>query len=179
MQNNGMSMVGQAVTQLASAAGARCLSLVRLAPGRELSWAEIVPHLTSIGAALVVSEDEASRHEFAKTLKDLPPAVLGFNSSGGAAATLVARSLGRGATLVTYGSAARRPAVALPLDVFTAGDLRARGFNAAAHLASLSKTDRDAVAQSAAALVSTGAVKLLVAREPFRDFGDALGRAQT
>ena len=136
-----------------------------------------MPHLTSLGATLVVSEEQAGRHEFAKTLADLPKASLGLNSSGGAAAALVARALAHSSTLVTYGTQSRHAAVNAPLDLFTAADLTFKGFNASTYLSGLSKEARDAAARDAAALNMAGKVKLLVVREPFAQFSDALKRA--
>jgi NADPH:quinone reductase-like Zn-dependent oxidoreductase len=178
VQNNASSLVSQAVTQLAAAAGVRCVSLVRAPGGAGASWSDVAPHLSSLGATLVVSEEQAGRHEFAKTLRDLPAGVLGLNSSGGAAATLVARALAPRATVVTFGAAApRAAALTAPLDLFTAADLTFRGFSAAAHLGALPKDARDAAAREAAGLVASGAVKLLVVREPFSGFAAALKRA--
>lgn len=174
VQNNGASTVAQAVVQLAAAKGVRTVTLVR--PGTGPEWDQLVPHLTSLGATLVASEEEAGRHEFAKTLKDLPAGVLGLNSSGGAAATLVARSLAQGATLVTYGTAGRRPAITVPLDLFTARDLTLRGFNLDAAVKAGARAARDAEVAGAVKAVADGSVKLLVAREPFKDFAAALER---
>ena len=154
----------------------RSINLVR-GSGSGTAWIEVVPHLTSLGATLVVSEEEAGRHEFAKTLADLPKGVLGLNSSGGAAASLVARALAPSATLVTYGTQSRHAAISVPLDLFTASDITFKGFNAATYLNGLKKEARDVAARDAAQLVSSGKMKLLVAREPFGQFSAALKRA--
>ena len=185
MQNNGGSLVAQAVVQLAAARGLRTVSLVREGAGPE--WEALSPHLTALGATLVLPERAAGKHEFAKTLRDLPPGALGLNGSGGAAALAVARALGKGATLVTYGAASgREAALAAPLDLWTVGDLTARGFSLSAWLAALSAPARAAeVAEAAAACASVegkegakrAAVALLVAREPFADFAAALKRS--
>jgi NADPH:quinone reductase-like Zn-dependent oxidoreductase len=175
VQNNGASIVGQAVVQIAAAMGVKTLSLIRPDSGPE--WGKLVPHLTALGGSLVVSELEAVRHEFSKTLADHPRGLLGLNSSGGAAATLVARALGKSATLVTYGCASRAPALSAPLDIFTANDLTAKGFSLDAWLAGLSKADRDAEARAAVGAVLYERFTLLLAKEPFADFSHALTRA--
>jgi NADPH:quinone reductase-like Zn-dependent oxidoreductase len=178
MLNNGSSLVSQAVVQLASKAGLRSVSLVRSDSGIE--WEKLAPHITAIGATLVVSEAQAGRHEFAKTMADLPKAKLALNSSGGPAALLLARHLAKGATLVTCGSEGRRAAISAPLDIFTAQDLSLRGLNVEAWSAGLSKEARDkAVAEAVGSLFAAeGAwrLRLLVAREPFKDFAVALKR---
>jgi len=174
MVNNGSSMVSQAVLQLAVAGKLRCVSLVRSNVGAD--WAEVSPHLTSLGASLVVSEEKAASHEFTKTMTDLPKAKLALNSSGGPAALLLARHLAVGGTLVTCGTEGRRSAISAPLDIFTARDLTLRGLNAAAWSSKLSKAERDAEVVSAVTAVSQKQLRLLVARETFADFSHALAR---
>jgi mitochondrial enoyl-[acyl-carrier protein] reductase / trans-2-enoyl-CoA reductase len=171
VQNGAGSTVGQAVIQIAAAKGVKTVNLVR--HGGE--WAKVVAHLQGLGATTVVAEEQAGKHEFRKTLADVGAGTIGLNSTGGAAAGLVARALAPGATLVTYGSSSGRP-VSAPLDLFTHKDLSLRGFNLEASLGKLDKAERDAFARDAVAAVANGSIKLLVAREPFRDFNVALGR---
>ena len=174
--NNGGSLVSQAIVQLAKSKGLVTVSLV--APGSGPAWKDIAPHLTALGATLVVSEAEAGTHEYKKTLGDFKGSVLGLNSSGGAAALIVARSLAPGSTLVTYGTASRRtPAISAPLDIFTAGGLTLKGFNLETTLKGLSKSTRDNDISTAASSIASNTIKLLVAREPFLDFQYALKRA--
>ncbi len=176
--NNGGSLVSQALVQLAKAKGVTTVTLV--APGSGPAWKDISPHLTAVGASLVVGEGEAATHEFKKTLADFKGAVLGLNSSGGSAALTVARSLAPGGTLVTFGTSTRRtPSITAPLDIFTALNLTLKGFNLEAALRGLDKGARNGEVAGAASSVAAGEVKLLVAREPFADFNAALKRATT
>ena len=174
--NNGGSLVSQALVQLAKGKGLVTVSLV--APGNGPAWNEIAPHLTALGASLVLSEEEAGTHEYKKSLADFKGAVLGLNASGGRAAMLVARSLAHGATLVSYGTASRRtPAIAAPLDIFTASGLTLQGFNLETALKAQSKSTRDKDISAAASSIASSSIKLLVARESFLDFQQALKRA--
>ncbi len=172
VQNGAGSTVGQAVIQLAAARGIITVNMLRQHP----EWAKMVAHLQGIGGTSVVSEEAAGRHDFRKMLADFPPPKLGLNGVGGAPAGVVARALGAGATLVTYGAASGRP-VSVPLDLFTHKDLTLRGFSLAKAAGGASKAERDAAATAAVSAVTSGAVTLLVAREPFADFNIALERS--
>lgn len=178
MLNDGANLVSQALVQLAAARGVKTVVLVR--PDSGPRFDAYSPHLSALGAGLVISEAAAASHAFTKTLADFKGAVLGVNASGGAAALTVARALAHGATLVTYGTASRRtPALSAPLDLFTAADLHARGFSLGAWAARTAPGARSGeVAEAAKAVAgSAPAVRLLVAREPFADFAAALKRA--
>lgn len=179
VQNGADSLVGQAVIQYAKAAGAKTVNI--MAPRSD--WDNIVYHMQGLGAALVVNEAYSRTPAFAKLLADIPAPVLGLNAVGGAAFTGVARALGKGAVLVTYAGAASsaRAPIRVPLDLFTQRDIRLSGFNIDAHLRAMTKTQRDDAVNAAAALLRGGdkgsKLKLLLAREPFRDFNVALTRS--
>lgn len=172
VQNNAGSTVGQAVIQYAAARGARTVNILRKAN----EWAAVSNHLQGLGAGIVADEGFARTPAFRKLLADLPAPRVGFNSVGGAAAATVARALGAGATLVTYG-ASSGGGVHLPTSAFTSRGLTATGFSLDAKLRAATKAERDALALAAVADVRAGAVKQLVAREPFADFVAALRRS--
>jgi len=178
-QSGADSLTGQAVVQLAAARGLRSVSVARGNPAG--GWAKFAQHMAGVGATLCVSEEAAARHDFARLLADVPAPRLGLNGSGGAAAGAVARALGQGATLVSYGGAApsggRASALQAPLALFTQRDLTLRGFSLARAAAAMAKPARDAEAREAVAAAASGSVKLLVAREPMADFKAALPRA--
>jgi len=169
VQNNAASTVGQAVVQLAAARGIRTVNIMRHRDDHD----DIVNHFHGLGADIVVDEDFARSREFAALLADLPAPKLGLNSVGGSSATLVARALGEGATLVSFGAVSRKP-LSLPTSLLVSKDLTLRGFSLARWLEKATPAQRaEFVAQSSA----TG-VKQLLAREPFADFTHALTRAQ-
>ena len=138
------------------------------------------PTLQGLGATIVVDDSYARTPAFTKLLADLPPPMLGFNAVGGASFTAVSRVLGHGASLVTYGGMSRDP-VRVPTSVFTRQGLRLSGFSLARALAGMTKAERDAAVRAAADDLTGGdgaaRLQLLVAREPFADFGVALARS--
>lgn len=173
VQNNAASTVGQAVIQIAAARGLSTVNILRQRDDHD----DIVNHLQGLGAGLVVTEDIARTPAFKKLLSDLPGPKLGLNSVGGESATVVAKALGEGATLVTYGSSSRKP-VTIPTSLLMSKDLTLRGFSLQRWMENASDADRTALVAEAAGLTSTSSVKQLLAREPFADFEIALKRAQ-
>lgn len=131
VQNGAGGIVGQAVIQAAAARGVRTVNIL---PGRPGDWAEVVYHLQGLGATIVVDEAFARTPAFRKLLADLPPPKLGLDAVGGGAAAAVARALGTGATLVTYGGRPRAP-LRLSSSLFTAKGLTLRGQSPAAAVA--------------------------------------------
>jgi len=173
VQNNAGSTVGQAVIQYAAARGVRTVNILRKAN----EWAAISNHLQGLGAGVVVDEDFARTPAFRKLLADLPAPRVGLDSVGGSAAATVARSLGAGAKLITYGTAAGRGGIRLPSSAFTNGGLTVTGFSLAAKLRAAPKAARDELALASVADTRSGAIKQLLAREPFADFVHALRRS--
>ena len=117
--------------------------------------------------------------KFAKLLADLPPASLGLNGVGGAAASSILRALAPGGTLITYGNVSGRE-LRVGAGTFTLRGLTLRGASLQAWLAALAKPERDAAVRGAVADVSGGEaakIRILLAREPFADFPHALARA--
>lgn len=123
---------------------------------------------------IVVDEEFARTREFEKLLSDLPAPKLGLNSVGGASAATVARALGDGATLVSFGAVSRKP-LSLPTSLLISKDLTLRGFSLSRWLEKASAAERAAFVSEA----TSSGVKQLLAREPFADFTHALSRAQT
>jgi len=127
-----------------------------------------------------VDEDFArAAPKFARLLADLPPAALGLNGAGGAAASSVLRALAPGGTLITYGAMGGR-ALTAGAGAFTLRGLTLRGAALHGWLAALPKAERDAAVRGALADVTGGEaakVRILLAREPFADFAHALARA--
>lgn len=172
VQNNAGSAVGQAVVQVAAQHGLRTLNIVQ----SNGAFEDVSTHLKAFGGSVVISDAHAARYEFVtKVLADLPKAKLGLNGAGGAAASAVARALAPGSTMVTYDSNGKP--VSAPLSWFTQQALTLQGFNLAAKLASMPKAELDKVVEDALAQVAAGKFKVLVAREPAKDFELALKRA--
>lgn len=171
MQNGSGSTVGQAIIQIANSKGFRTINILRNHP----DWTKVVQHLQGLGATTVVTDVNAGRFEFTKLLADFPKPKLGLNSVGGSTANIVAKALGPSGTFITYGNSSGRP-VSASLDLFTNKDITMKGYNLNRYMNSLTKAERDTMANDAVKSVSSGSLTLLVAREPFKDFTVALNR---
>lgn len=123
IQNAGNSMVGEAVAQIAASRDVKCISVIRSRP----DFDEEVERLKALGAYMVVSEDYVRTPPFKRILADMPAPKLALNGVGGNSATELARNLGAGGTLVTYGGMSRRP-VTLPTSSLIFRDIQVKGF---------------------------------------------------
>ncbi len=132
IQNGANSGVGRAAIQLAALWGLRSINVVRARETAEETEA-LKAELRRLGATVVVTEDELLDRAFAKRVKDeftrggRDPLMLGLNCVGGKSALAMAKCLGDGATMVTYGAMSRQP-VNLPTALLIFKDLTFRGF---------------------------------------------------
>ena len=125
LHNAASSAVSQALIQLCRAQGLRPVSVLRHGG---LSAPDTVERLKAYGAHLVVDEAYVRTPEFARLVSDLPPPKLALDAVGGPCATELARHLGHGGTLVSYGCLSRKP-LQLPSSLLVERDLRLRGFS--------------------------------------------------
>lgn len=126
IQNGGNSGVGRSAIQLGKIWGLNSISVVR---NRE-NLDELVKELTDIGATKVITDEQLNNKAFKSTIKEWTqgnPIKLGLNGIGGKAATGVARQLGNGGKLVTYGGMSKQP-VTFPTSLFIFKDISAHGF---------------------------------------------------
>lgn len=131
LQNGANSGVGRAAIQLARLWGYRSVNVVRARPSPAETQA-LRDELAALGATHVVTEDEFLARDFKDRLAEWTRGSregvrLGLNCVGGKSAQAVARSLGEGGTMVTYGGMARQP-VALPTGLLIFKDVRFVGF---------------------------------------------------
>ncbi|KAI1779099.1 NAD(P)-binding protein [Hypoxylon cercidicola] len=131
LQNGANSGVGRAAIQLGRLWGYRSINVVRAREDASATQ-QLKDELTALGATHVVTEDEFQSREFrdmlAEWTRGSPEGVrLGLNCVGGKSAATMAKSLGVGGTVVTYGGMARQP-VALPTGLLIFKDLRFVGF---------------------------------------------------
>ncbi|RYP22658.1 hypothetical protein DL765_001508 [Monosporascus sp. GIB2] len=132
IQNGANSGVGRAAIQLGRLWGLRSINVVRARPTPQETDA-LRDELRALGATHVVTEDELLARDFGERVGEWasgagsPGIRLGLNCVGGKSAQALARALGRGGTLVTYGGMARQP-VALPTGLLIFKDVRFRGF---------------------------------------------------
>ncbi|KAI0871866.1 hypothetical protein GGS24DRAFT_40992 [Hypoxylon argillaceum] len=131
LQNGANSGVGRAVVQLARLWGYRSINVVR-ARGDEGLTQALREELAALGADHVVTEEEFLARDFkdrvAEWTRESGGGVrLGLNCVGGKSAQTIAKTLGTGGTMVTYGGMARQP-VALPTGLLIFKDIRFVGF---------------------------------------------------
>jgi mitochondrial enoyl-[acyl-carrier protein] reductase / trans-2-enoyl-CoA reductase len=131
IQNGANSGVGRATIQLASIWGLRSINIIRQRQS-QVETDAMKKELTDLGADVVVTEAEFLKREWAEQLKSITRSNtirigLGLNCVGGKSATQIARSLGEGGTMVSYGGMSRQP-VALPTGLLIFKDIRFVGF---------------------------------------------------
>ncbi|KAI1764406.1 NAD(P)-binding protein [Hypoxylon sp. FL1150] len=130
LQNGANSGVGRAAIQLGALWGYRSINVVRARDTPEATD-KLKEELKGLGATHVVTEDEFQSREFRDMLGEWTRGSggvrLGLNCVGGKSASTMAKNLGVGGTVVTYGGMARQP-VALPTGLLIFQDLRFVGF---------------------------------------------------
>ncbi|KAF2964131.1 hypothetical protein GQX73_g9439 [Xylaria multiplex] len=131
IQNGANSGVGRAAIQLARLWGYRSINVVRARDDPAATQA-LKDELAALGADHVVTEDEFLAREFKDRVAEWTRGSgagvrLGLNCVGGKSAQAVAKALGTGGTMVTYGGMARQP-VALPTGLLIFKDIRFVGF---------------------------------------------------
>eukprot|EP00245_Coleochaete_scutata_P006044 TRINITY_DN20157_c0_g1_i1.p1 TRINITY_DN20157_c0_g1~~TRINITY_DN20157_c0_g1_i1.p1 ORF type:complete len:172 (+),score=38.83 TRINITY_DN20157_c0_g1_i1:144-659(+) len=99
VQNGADSETGRGIIRLAKDRGVKTLNIVADKPGT----ADVVEELKALGADIVVTESYTNTWYVKRLLSELPKPVLGVNCSDGPAATSLAKLLGAGAKMVTYG----------------------------------------------------------------------------
>lgn len=126
IQNGGNSGVGRMAIQLGRIWGYKSISVVR--DRRDID--KLKHELTELGADKVVTEEQIADRSIKHIIKDWThgqPIKLALNCVGGKSATNVARQLGEGGKLVTYGGMSKQP-VALPTSLYIFKDVTSHGF---------------------------------------------------
>ncbi|KAI1419051.1 hypothetical protein F5Y12DRAFT_312479 [Xylaria sp. FL1777] len=131
IQNGANSGVGRAAVQLGRLWGYRSINVVRAREDPAATRA-LRDELLALGADHVVTEEEFLARGFGDRVAEWTRGSgggvrLGLNCVGGKSAQAIARSLGSGGTMVTYGGMARQP-VALPTGLLIFKDIRFVGF---------------------------------------------------
>lgn len=110
IQNGANSGVGRAAIQLGKEWGLKSINVIRERPG----WEDLKKELEVMGATHVVTEEQLLSKAFRDMVKEWTnggrePIKLGLNCVGGKNATAMAKSLGEGAHMVTYGAMSKKP----------------------------------------------------------------------
>ncbi len=126
IQNGANSAVGRAAIQIAKSRGINSINVVRSRDNLQ----ELVDELTLLGATHVITEEESGDREFSKTIKEWigsSSIQLALNCVGGKSSTNIARKLGHGGHLVTYGGMSKKP-ISLPTSLFIFKSITCHGF---------------------------------------------------
>ena len=123
IQNAANSGVAQAVIQLAADMGVITVNVIRERPGHE----QLADTLKSLGATYVIADTALNSKEGVELLKCIDKPKLALNGVGGKSAGDLARVLGYGGIMVTYGGMSKQPML-LPTSSFIFNDVTVRGF---------------------------------------------------
>mmetsp|Transcript_19925 Transcript_19925/g.55983 ORF Transcript_19925/g.55983 Transcript_19925/m.55983 type:complete len:357 (-) Transcript_19925:29-1099(-) len=176
IQTGANSQVGQTVVQLAHMRGLKTINIIRDRDAAE--QADTIERMKYYGGYLVVPESYVRTAEFRKMIADLPAPKLALNGTCGIAATEMARLVGRGGTMVTYGNSSRTH-LQLPARVFLHNDLRLRGFNLAQWVAEHSKEEVRDMVKEVSDLVVAEKVRFWIETHRLTDWEEALQAADS
>ncbi|KAL8828863.1 MAG: hypothetical protein Q9170_006418 [Blastenia crenularia] len=112
IQNGANSGVGRAAVQLGKMWGYKSICVVRKREGAE--GEALKKEMQDLGATVVVSDEEVVEKGFGEKVKEWTsggrePVNLGLNCVGGDAGMAMAKVLGAGGTMVTYGAMSKSP----------------------------------------------------------------------
>ncbi|KAF2167068.1 hypothetical protein M409DRAFT_22503 [Zasmidium cellare ATCC 36951] len=129
IQNGANSGVGRAAIQLGKLWGYRSINIVRK---RETGHEALVEDLKSLGADVVVTDEDLASKDFRDQLKTLTnggrePIRLGLNCVGGSLVNNMAKHLSPSSPLVTYGAMSKQP-VQLPMGLLIFKNISFQGF---------------------------------------------------
>lgn len=132
IQNGANSGVGRAAIQLGKEWGIKSINVIRARPEGESETQKLVDELKSLGADIVITEEEASDRGFPERVKEWTsggraPVSLALNCVGGRSALNQSKVLSSGAWQVTYGAMAKQP-LSVPAGMLIFKDLRFAGF---------------------------------------------------
>ncbi|CAM1501723.1 Fc.00g037070.m01.CDS01 [Cosmosporella sp. VM-42] len=131
IQNGANSGVGRSAIQFGKLWGLRSINIIRDRDTPEATET-LRQELLDLGADVVVTESQFLSREWRDQIADITrngreQIGLGLNCVGGKSATSIARSLGEGGTMITYGGMAKQP-VSLPVGLLIFKDIRFVGF---------------------------------------------------
>lgn len=129
MQNGANSGVGRAAIQLGKLWGLKSVNVVRK---RESGHEELVQDLKSLGADVVVTDEELRSKDFRDKVKEFTNGgrekiKSALNCVGGPLVNEMAKHLAPGAPVVTYGAMSKQP-VQLPMGLLIFKDISFNGF---------------------------------------------------
>lgn len=129
IQNGANSGVGRAAIQLGHLWGYKSINIVRK---RDSGMEEMIQDLQSLGADVVVADEEVEKKEFRDQVKEVTnggrePIRLGLNCVGGSLVNAMAKHLAPDSHMVTYGAMSKQP-VQLPTGLLIFKNISFDGF---------------------------------------------------
>jgi trans-2-enoyl-CoA reductase len=198
IQNGANSMVGLAVVQMAREMGVKTINIIRsdrcvtlfqhfhfffifvnlfflslFRPNGE----QTLRLLANLGGDINIPDSFLSTYDFKEMVKELPPIKLGFNCVGGDVALDMARLMGHGSSLVTYGGMSKKP-LSLPADLITAKQLKMEGFWMSEWNNTHSHEEREQMLSDIAGMVRDQKLSFFYEMHDFDDFPHALTKSQ-
>jgi len=170
IQNGANGAVGMALLQIANKRGIRSINIIR---GDRPDYGEIVERMKSLGGDVVIPDDYLMTHSFRATISDLPKPRLALNNVGGPTSTEMARLLGFGGTMVTYGGALLK-GIHLASSLFLFKEIQLRGFWFPSWLDHASSSEKQQLVNQLVELCSH--IKLFGETFDFQDFPLALSK---
>jgi len=174
IQNCGTGAVGLSVAQIGKAKGLRVISVIR----ERSNYGPTVERLKAWGNDIVVSSRYVGTFAMRRLLEDLPPPKLALNGAGGPTATELARLLGKGGTMVTYGNASGKP-FSIPTSLFTTQDISLKGFSMLNWLKSKSEQDVKKMLQSVTQMMEKDQLKFWIERKKLEQLETTLEALST
>uniref|UniRef100_A0A1J3IGM5 Enoyl-[acyl-carrier-protein] reductase, mitochondrial n=2 Tax=Noccaea caerulescens TaxID=107243 RepID=A0A1J3IGM5_NOCCA len=172
VQNGATSMVGQCIIQLARLRGISSINIIRDRAGSD----DAKEKLKALGADKVFSESQLNVKNFKSLLGNSPEPILGFNCVGGNVASLVAKTLREGGTMVTYGAMSKKP-ITVSTTSFIFKDLSLRGFWLQRWMSLDKVQECRKMIDYLIGLARDGKLKYETELVPFEDFAAALDKA--
>jgi trans-2-enoyl-CoA reductase len=173
IQNGANSMVGLAVVQMAKLMGVRTINIVR-ADRPEVG--DALRLLTNLGGDINITDSYLKSGKFHEVVADLPPIKLALNCVGGDNATDMARVLGAGGTMVTYGGMSKRP-LALPFELLAYKQLKMKGFWISKWYETCTAVERESMLEEIAQQIRSQQLTFLFRTHDLDDFPYALKKA--
>lgn len=132
VQNGANSAVGTMAAQIGKVLGLKSIAVVRRRD-TEAETQALKDKLLEAGATVVATDAELGEADFkdrvASWTSGSPRGVrLALNCTGGRSVLSMAKTLGKGATVLTYGAMARQPLPPVPFSLMVFRDIRFRGF---------------------------------------------------
>eukprot|EP01126_Amoeba_proteus_P010080 TRINITY_DN1390_c0_g1_i6.p1 TRINITY_DN1390_c0_g1~~TRINITY_DN1390_c0_g1_i6.p1 ORF type:complete len:358 (+),score=64.47 TRINITY_DN1390_c0_g1_i6:239-1312(+) len=175
IQNGANSMVGMSVIQLAHDLGVKTVNIIRAGD----NFNEKSELMKKYGAYAVVTPEDSRSREFRKMLSEIPQPKLALNCVGGETATEMARILGKGGVMVTYGGMSYKP-VTVPTAPFIFNDITLKGFWMSRWYSEHNDTERKELFNRLIHLVQEEKLRIWTENHDFREgFDVALDRALT